>query len=393
MSAIGESFVSLLHRGLRGALFAVLLAVPLAQAAPIEVKVMTRNLYQGVDLAPVIAAILADDPNTSADDALVGLAVGAAWLKVVASDPKGRMDRIAGEILSNMPHVVGLQEASLWQTRTPSALFTPPGAPLAPLLPTFDFFGELQTALAGSYTLVTSLGAPPVGGTGFAPGLLPPTDIVLIDRSGILVRNDVALLGFDTFAFNNLFTVPGLGLPVVRGINWVDLGIGGETLRVTNSHLESTHPGINLAQSQELVDFLATSPSHRIALGDFNSVVEPFDNVFIPTGSDQNLRNNGYSDAWLDKGTGPGFTCCNDELLSNPGAGFTHRIDYVFHRGFETIEIERTGVDPDVATPPLWPSDHAGLVATLQFVPAPGSLPLLGLALVVCGIARRVKPA
>src|ERR1041384_6857008 len=73
-----------------------------------------------------------------------------------------------------------------------------------------------------------------------------------------------------------------------------------------------------------------------------------------------------------------GNTCCHLSGLadSGPPAGtFDQRIDYVFARGFGVVgrdlhgQITRYGVlKPDQLTGPdgtLWPSDHAGLVATL----------------------------
>jgi endonuclease/exonuclease/phosphatase family metal-dependent hydrolase len=154
-------------------------------------------------------------------------------------------------------------------------------------------------------------------------------------------------------------------------------------------------PGKNLAQSQELVDFLDTSPYRQIALGDFNSIVEPFDGFFVPTGSDQKMLDNQFKDTWLEKGGGaPGFTWRDDELLNQLPTDFTQRLDYVFQRGgFSTQSVDIIGEDPlcplPPATGPCWGSDHAGVLATLAFAPEPGSLALLGLGFALAAWRRR----
>jgi mRNA deadenylase 3'-5' endonuclease subunit Ccr4 len=84
----------------------------------------------------------------------------------------------------------------------------------------------------------------------------------------------------------------------------------------------------------------------------------------------------GLTDVWpLLRGTAVGYTCCHVANLSNAVQQFTKRIDYVFVRdgregGAVTGVIRRIG---DSATDrfagplhPLWPSDHAGLVARLD---------------------------
>jgi len=237
---------------------AAIFAASLAQALTIEVKVLTRNLYLGTDLAPVIEAIQAGDPLA------VPPIVASTYAKVENSKPIERMARIADEILTHRPHVVGLQELVLWQTRTPSALIDPS----APLIATFDFYRDLNTALGGSlspYTLVTGLPAVPVSGVGLGPNLPVLTDVVLTDASGILVRKDIPVLAFGSNYFTNITVIPGLGLPILRGISYVDIEIGGHKMRVANSHLDSVDPAVNLAQSQELVDFLDTSPFPQVA--------------------------------------------------------------------------------------------------------------------------------
>jgi endonuclease/exonuclease/phosphatase family metal-dependent hydrolase len=89
------------------------------------------------------------------------------------------------------------------------------------------------------------------------------------------------------------------------------------------------------------------------------------------------LASAGFTDAWAAlRQSETGNSCCHLADLSNPVTDFSQRIDYVFARGGQrragelSGEIERFGVSPSdrLAGPayPIWPSDHAGLVATLQ---------------------------
>jgi hypothetical protein len=77
------------------------------------------------------------------------------------------------------------------------------------------------------------------------------------------------------------------------------------------------------------------------------------------------LQAGGFVDAWSD---GIGLTCCHAVDLHDPSPTLTKRIDLVLTRGgFETVVAEVVGQEPGDRTPSgLWPSDHAGVVATLR---------------------------
>lgn len=83
------------------------------------ITVMTRNLYLGADLTPVIAA-----PTQTA----FLLAVAGAYNQGVASDWDGRALRWAEEIAAAKPDLVGLQEAVQWRTQFPSDFAPTPNA-------------------------------------------------------------------------------------------------------------------------------------------------------------------------------------------------------------------------------------------------------------------------
>jgi endonuclease/exonuclease/phosphatase family metal-dependent hydrolase len=147
--------------------------------------------------------------------------------------------------------------------------------------------------------------------------------------------------------------------------------IGNRAYTVASTHLESGDaPGLDqlrAAQAMELAQALAGA-GPTVVMGDLNDV--PGSPMY------QVLSGAGLKDVWsLLRGTGPGYTCCHAPDLSNPVQQLTKRIDYVFvrdgrERGAVTGVIRRIGDAPAdrFAGPahPLWPSDHAGLVARLD---------------------------
>jgi hypothetical protein len=80
--------------------------------------------------------------------------------------------------------------------------------------------------------------------------------------------------------------------------------------------------------------------------------------------------NAGFSDAWKQRNPLlSGFTCCQAADLLNPNLALSSRIDLVLTRGISVEDIKLVGDQPSDRTPsdpPLWPSDHAGLLATLR---------------------------
>jgi hypothetical protein len=77
------------------------------------------------------------------------------------------------------------------------------------------------------------------------------------------------------------------------------------------------------------------------------------------------LRRAGFVDAWT---RGGGLTCCHAVELHDPNPTLTKRVDLVLtKRGFRSLRIDVVGEEPaDRTEGGLWPSDHAGVVATLR---------------------------
>ncbi len=339
-------------------------SVDAAESNGFEIGVMTRNLYVGADVDAVIAALA----SPSQDDDLPTLLGAINTLH--QTDFAGRAAAFAAEIARARPHVVGLQEVSTIDLTLP-----PFGVEVH-----LDFLTVLLDELADAPQLggrVFALGFPYVVAarvTNFEatpfPGVrLVDDDALLIDPERVTVQASTA----QRFSANLGEVAPGVVL--TRG--WVSaaVAVGGGAYTVASTHLESgAAPGLDqlrALQATELVQALA-GPGPVILMGDLNDVPgSPMHQVLVQAG---------FTDVWaaLRPGT-TGFTCCHLPDLSNPLEAFDHRIDYVFSRGagrgsgIPSGQITRIGELPPDRIPgpdhPIWPSDHAGLVAWLGALP------------------------
>ncbi len=63
----------------------------------------------------------------------------------------------------------------------------------------------------------------------------------------------------------------------------------------------------------------------------------------------------------------PGLTWGHDALLADPTVEFVWRLDLVLFRGLQFQPLGMWRMSPQFeATPPLWPSDHAGVLAEFR---------------------------
>jgi endonuclease/exonuclease/phosphatase family metal-dependent hydrolase len=315
-----------------------------------DIAVMTRNMYVGADVDAVIAALVTSDPAD--DQAALVAAIGT----LQETDFPSRAAAMAREIERTRPHVVGLQEVSRIDITLP-----PIGVDLH-----LDFLPALLAELSARglqydvATRVRNIEAAPFPGVS-----LVDEDAILVDRRRVQVKETTAR----NFAANLGPVAPGVVL--TRG--WVSarIAIGPRAYTVASTHFESGDaPGLDqlrAAQATELAQALSGA-GPIVLMGDLNDV--PGSPMY------QVLSGAGLTDVWpLLRGTTVGYTCCHLPNLSNPVQQFTKRIDYVFvrdgrERGTVTGVIRRIG---DSATDrfagplhPLWPSDHAGLVARLD---------------------------
>ena len=315
-----------------------------------EIRVMTRNLYVGADVDAVIAALASSSP----DDDFPALATAINTLR--ATDYPRRAAAVADEIARARPHAVGLQEVSTIDLTLP-----PLGVDLH-----LDFLTVLAAELASRglpYDVaarVRNFDLTPLPGVRVADD-----DALLVDRERVTVHGSTAR----RFAANVGQVAPGVVLE--RG--WVSAAvtIDGRDYVIASTHLESGGfaglDQLRAAQAAELAGTLAGSPS-AIVMGDLNDV--PGSLMY------QVLTGAGFTDVWAALRPGVvGLTCCHLSDLSDQVAPFDQRIDYVFARGVESVNGQVQGqvtligklpservTGPDY---PIWPSDHAGLVARL----------------------------
>jgi len=318
-----------------------------------QLTVATYNLYLGADLTPLFSA------TTQAE--LVQRA-GQVYANVVKTDFPARAEAIAELLAANPPEVAGLQEVALWET----------GPIGGPLTPSYDFLRLLLDALARQ-----GLAYRPVAvNVNFSGGPIPigaTTAARFTDRDVILARADLpeALVGVSNPESHNFAArlviptgIPGLSFTVPRGWSAVDVKVRGKTVRFANTHLEAFSAPVRNAQAAELATALARSPHPVVLVGDLNSRPDDM------SGAYGTFSTAGYADAWtVVRGPEGGFTSGQSELLDNVPSLLDHRIDYVLYqpRAVEALQAEVIGEElSDRTFSGLWPSDHAGVVATLH---------------------------
>lgn len=350
-----------------------------------KIKVMSRNIYLGADIFPVIAAAQNPDP---ANPLAVPLAVTEVFQSVQATNFPERAEALADEIYRRDPHVIGLQEVSQWFTGPADSLV---GGTSPASTPVYDYLDILMAALSArglDYTVAASvdnadLELPMVTGTD-ETGYPTFADLRLHDRDVVLVKNQDNITFSNeysaNFSLNGETQIGETTVEFTRGYNMIDVNIKGAEYRFVNTHLEvgGSEPYISLqaVQMNELLQVIngTTAPSTPvILLGDFNSSPEdqPFESAFgLGTLYPPYLQavGTGYADIWLaNKKPSEGNTCCFDALVSDEEAQLYQRIDHIFVNP-KSLQIGKlkskvlgnSNADMTDASA-LYPSDHAGL--------------------------------
>lgn len=359
-----------------------------------KIKVMSRNIYLGADIFPVLEA--AQDPNPIA----VPMAVSGVFQTVQQTNFPERAQALADEIERRKPDVIGLQEVSTWRTQIPGDFLIGNPTPASDVA--YDFLEILQASLEARdlhYNVAVSvdnadLELPMIVGVE-ADGVTPIFgDLRLSDRDVILVK-DSPRVSYSTtiannFTVNGITSVGGTNIEFTRGYTIADVNVRGADYRFVNTHLETggSEPYITLQaiQMNELMQVIeATTPSSTpvILLGDFNS--SPNDLPFTSTSGIPGLDGlplvppylqavgTGYLDLWLSKPRArDGFTCCFDGAVSDEDASLYERIDHIFFnpkdREINKLKIKRVGQSNADMTDEnaLYPSDHAGLFGKIK---------------------------
>jgi endonuclease/exonuclease/phosphatase family metal-dependent hydrolase len=338
---------------------AALIAGPSAAKADDDhdIRLVTQNMYVGSSFNALTTA-------TSASQ--VAAAVATIYNNILNNKPAERAAAMAREIARHHPDLVALQEAALLRT---GASGTPAVTVRA------DLLQSLLDALAGlghryaAVAILPGLDAQVPSALGF--------DVRISLQDVILVRAD---LEPDELDVSNLqiqqygvkLTVPTLLGPFSDPRGWasVDVRMRGHRFRFVTTHLDSVSPAIRVAQAGELLQTAANTSLPVVMAGDFNIAADTSLDPSFP--GYQAIINAGFTDAWRSKrGADPGFTAHQAENLLNPTSLLSHRIDLVLFRGaFGVTDINLIGNQPsDRTASGLWPSDHAGVAATLRLPP------------------------
>ncbi|HET8863854.1 MAG TPA: endonuclease/exonuclease/phosphatase family protein [Solirubrobacterales bacterium] len=332
-----------------------------------DLTVMTRNLYLGSSLGP---ALEAKTPEGFVE------AVARIYATVQYTNFPQRAEAIADEIQEEGPDLIGLQEVTKWTT---GGVNPPPG---------YDFLAILEGELEArglDYSVAAIAHNANIGPAPLVSETCPVVSgqftcsVQLEDRDVILVDDDTPGLTWGNpqsghYTAQQVIESPVGPLSFDRGWASIDAKLKGLPFRFVDTHLETEESP--LVQEAQAAEFLAGPGKGGtiVATGDFNSASDGS----TTTSYAQLTAPGKFRDAWDEEELGPGSTCCQESntpplapgALNNPVSTLRTRIDLILSRGAARSngdEAELVGDTPFQATPPFWPSDHAGVVSVLHF--------------------------
>jgi endonuclease/exonuclease/phosphatase family metal-dependent hydrolase len=336
------------------AVFVSLLAFSPLWAQSEPVTVMQKNMDTGTDFGFFFS-------NLQTDPAL---GVQLTFAEIQKNDYPGRASLLAQEIAAAHPLVVGLEEATLLTsgpdpTNTPNVLV--------------DQLQLLLGALAAQGQSYYVVGTNTLTDLPFA--VSQDFAVRFTDRDAIIARaglpaDELSITNVQSHIYGTVLQIPGL--TALRGWISADVTTNGNAFRFVCTHLESSgglygNPDVDLVQAAQAAELATTflgSPLPVAIAADFNSNA-----THTPpeqTLSFEIMLQAGYTDTWSAVHRGiPGFTWpmyLEDPLRPYPNGPF-ERIDFIFGLGIQPLDVDRTGLKKP------WSSDHAGVVATLEFSP------------------------
>ena len=315
------------------------------------IRLVTQNMYVGSSNAALAAA---QTPQQ------LLAAVATIYNNILASKPAERAAAMAREIARHRPDLVALQEAAILRTGNGGPATTVRSDLLQSLLGELAGLGHRYRAVA----IVPGLDAQAPSALGF--------DVRVTLKDAILVRagsDELQVSNLQIEQFGVKLTLPSsLGtFADTRGWAAIDVNMHGRRFRFVTTHLDSSVPAIRVAQAKELLVTAANTNLPVVMAGDFNIAADSGLDPSFP--AYQAIINAGFTEAWQSKrAPDPGFTCCQAENVLNPTSLLNHRIDLVLFRGgFGVADMSLIGNQPaDRTSSGLWPSDHAGIAATLR---------------------------
>ena len=351
-SAMCERFCAAIGRSrLLGV--AASLVVPLLSLAPApataddghRLRVMTQNLYVGSFFQELNAA---KTPNEIISAATL------TYQHIVATRPAERAVQIADEIAKLRPDFVGLEQAAILRTGT-----APPATAV-----TFDLLQSLLQELAARGVRYETVAVKP-GLDAEAPTALG-FNVRLTLRDALIVRADLLEEGHVTLS--NLQIRQYIAASTdTEGYSSIDVIWRGRQFRFVTTHFALV--SLAVPQALELVRTAANTTLPVVLVCDCNANPDdPNDPIFQNYPAYLVLKNAGFVDAFRTvRPNDQGFTFGQAENLLNATSTMSHRVDLVQFRGPFTVEdVQVVGASPaDRTRLGLWPSDHAGVVATL----------------------------
>jgi endonuclease/exonuclease/phosphatase family metal-dependent hydrolase len=309
------------------------------------------------------------------DPASVAAAATAVWGQIQATNFPERAQALAAEIDETRPHLVAIQEIPRYVILNDA--FQTVGFQ--------DHLGILQAELAGlPYTLAevqenTTTVMPVILQNGLHY-------VQYTDRIAVLVRDDLTVTDVDHGTYQAHYQLaPTLDLK--RGWIRVSAEVAGVPYHFVNTHLEvQTFASTQADQTQELLESVTAGlDGVTVLMGDLNSDAAAGPGAASWTPSYGTLIAAGFQDTWKLGHPGHsqiGFTCCQEKELANEASVLDERIDFVLirstdHQGSQeripgSIQVEMVGEEgmdriyPAENPTGLWPSDHAGLLASLK---------------------------
>jgi len=336
-------------------------------------EVYTQNVYLGGDTSPLFGL----DFN---DIFAVIAAVDLFWGDVQDSDAPSRVAEFIDEIEERRPHVVALQEVLDFALLDEFQQVTDEGIDFLALIEAEIDARGLPYETAVTQETTSSKLPLALGSSGIASWL------EFTDRVAILRRTDVPLLDQSNGLYQATINVGGIDL--LRGWTRLTVDHQGTPHHVIATHLETQATGpLHDAQADELIGFVAAGlDGVTIIAGDLNSDAAAEEGALSWTATYDKLIADGFTDVWESRLRGrraSGLTCCFDKDLTGD-TDFIERIDFVMvrsshggpngvARGHYRMEVvgEETG---DRTVGGLWPSDHAGLIASIR-LPSPDAEP------------------
>lgn len=341
--------------------------------------VMTYNIYVGARYQDLL---LVEDP------AEIPFKAAEIFAAVQATDFHERAEAIADQIEQQRPHLIGLQEVALYRIQSPGDFLM--GNPTPATTPVLDYLEILSDALAArglDYDVAATLDAfdVEVPMVNFQTGGLD--DIRLTERIAILAQPGLDWSNPQAATFAAVLPIELGGVMLEKPSGWtsVDVSMKRGTYRFINTHLEPADiapgvvdPGLAALQAAQVAELLAVaggSPTPVIMAGDFNSAADG-----ATTASYDEVLDAGFVDTWLiGAPRAAGYTANQAPDLLNPFSELFQRIDFIFYRDEftsrtgelrGTVQAERVGEEQaDRTVSGLWPSDHAGVSATLTIAP------------------------